>query len=85
MADKNTVELEVIDQLHISSVKADTMRKGERFTVSADHAKSLIERGLAKKAGGAKAAAAPANKAAATPANKAAPVPSAKRGGSRRP
>jgi hypothetical protein len=47
MADKNTVELEVIDQLHISSVSADTMPAGTRFTVSADAAKDLIDRGLA--------------------------------------
>jgi hypothetical protein len=71
MADKNTVELEVIDQLHISSVSADTMPAGTRFTVSADAAKGLIDRGLARRAGGGKAAKAPANKAAQPPRNKA--------------
>lgn len=78
MGDKNQVELEVIDQLHISSVGAETMPAGTKFTVSADAAKDLIERGLAKKAGGAKAAAKPRNQAAAAPANKAAPRPISK-------
>lgn len=74
MPDKNTVELAVIDQLHISSVSAETMGAGTRFTVSADVAKDLIERGLAKKVGGAKASAAPSNKAAPKPRNQAAPI-----------
>jgi hypothetical protein len=70
MPDKNTVELEVVDQLHISAVSADTMPAGTRFSVSADTAKGLIERGLARKVGRGKAAAAPANKAARAPTNK---------------
>jgi hypothetical protein len=84
MADKNTVELEVIDQLHISSVSADTMPAGTRFTVSTDAAKGLIDRGLAREPGGAKAKRAPANKAAPASANKAAPNPVNKGPGRRR-
>jgi hypothetical protein len=70
MADKNGVTLEVVDQLHLSSVRADTMAEGERFTVSEPTAKDLIDRGLARRVGGTRKAAAPDNKKAPTPANK---------------
>jgi hypothetical protein len=70
MADKNGVELEVIEQLHLSSVRADTMGAGQRFTVSESTAQDLIKRGLAKRPGGTRKAAMPNNKKAAAPSNK---------------
>jgi hypothetical protein len=84
---KDCVELEVIDQLHLTSVKADTMGMGERFVTDAATAKSLVERGLAKRVSRAKAAPAPGNKMAPVSSNKVAPPANAKpaaKGGSKR-
>jgi hypothetical protein len=75
MADKNGVTLEVVDQLHLSSVRADTMGEGERFKVSADLAKQLVNRGLARRV---KSAESPANKAAPQPRTKPAGKPANK-------
>jgi hypothetical protein len=74
MEKKDGVELKVTDQLHISSVKADTMGKGERFTTDPATAKDLVERGLATRVGGAKVKAEPANKAAQPARTQAAPA-----------
>lgn len=65
------VTMKAVDTLHISSVQASAIQAGERFDVLEADAKSLEDRGLAKRVGGAKAESAPANKAEAAPANKA--------------
>jgi hypothetical protein len=72
------MKLKAKDTLHISSVKADNLVKGEEFEVSDAEGKQLIERGLAVKVSApraaAKKAAAPSNKKAPIAANKLAPA-----------
>lgn len=68
------MKVKALDQLHVSSVKAETIRPDEEFELGDAEAKSLAERGLVKIIGaGAKAAAAPENKMEKAPENKAAP------------
>jgi hypothetical protein len=69
------VKMKAVDQVHISSVKADSLQPGEQFEVTEATAKDLEDRGLAKRVGGAKAEPAPTNKAEPAPTNKAAPAP----------
>lgn len=66
------MQLKAKDTMHISSVKAENIRPGEKFTVSDVTGRDLIKRGLAEqvKPRARKAAAAPANKKAAEPKNK---------------
>lgn len=66
------VKMKANDQLHISSVQADSLQPDEQFEVSEEEAKRLERAGLAKRVGSAKAEkAAPANKAEkAAPRNK---------------
>lgn len=66
------VRMKAIDQLHVSSVKADTLLPNEEFEVSSSMADDLEARGLAKRVAEKKAEkAAPANKdAGAAPVNK---------------
>jgi hypothetical protein len=59
------MKLKANDQLHISSVKADTIAPGEEFEVSDAEGSRLIEAGLASKV-----AAAPKNKMAQASGNK---------------
>lgn len=67
------VRMKALDQLHISSVQADTLAPGEEFEVSSSRADELEAAGLAERVGSKKADPAPANKArAAAPKNKAA-------------
>lgn len=71
------MRLKAKDTMHVSSVKADNLVKGEEFDVSDAEGKQLIQRGLAEKVKAppaAKRAAAPANKKAAAPSNKRAPA-----------
>lgn len=60
------MKVKVTDQLHISSVRADSIRAGETIEVSDDVGNDLVKRGLATKI-----AAAPPNKARQTSRNKA--------------
>lgn len=57
------------DQVHISSVRAETIRQGEVFDVSEPVGKELIRRGLVSQVR-TKKAAEPKNKAAPTAENK---------------
>jgi hypothetical protein len=65
-----TVKMKATDTLHISSVQEKPILAGETFSVNEGDAKSLEDRKLAIRVGGAKAEAAPANKAEAAPSNK---------------
>lgn len=65
------VTMKAVDQLHVSSVKADSLQPGEQFEVSSTEAERLERAGLAKRVGGQKAEpAAPENKMGSAPANK---------------
>lgn len=80
------MKVRVLDQLHVSSVSADTMPKGTVFAVSAPLGKELVAKGLvevveaeaepapapAEDQASRKAEPAPANKAEQPPPNKAA-------------
>lgn len=63
------MRLRATGQMHISSVKADTIRPGEEFDINDGEGQRLIARGLAVKVN-AKKAPAPNNKAAPAPRNK---------------
>ncbi len=65
----SNVKMVAVDTLHISSIRQQSFAAGEEFEVSADDAKSLEKRGLARRVE--KAAETPANKADAPPKNKA--------------
>lgn len=72
------MKLRALDQIHVSSVKPDSLRKGEEFEVSDAAGADLLKKHPAKfeqVAGDAaqKAEPAPRNKAESAPANKAAP------------
>lgn len=71
MADNGKVELKATRSISVTSVRSGTIGRDEKFSVSQAEAKSLIDRGLATKVGGAKAAAKPKNKAALKAKNKA--------------
>lgn len=71
------VKVKVLDQLHLTSVRASTIAKGEVVAVSAEEASALVKRGLVSRV----AAAKPAAKKAEEPNNKAAPAPSNKAAG----
>lgn len=70
------MKLKAIDSIHVSSVQAASLRKGEQFEVSDAEGAQLIERGLASIVAApkptAKKAPAAGNKMAAAPGNKAA-------------
>lgn len=70
------MKLKATDTMHISSVQAENLVKGDVFTVSDAEGKQLVDRGLATQVGkpAAKTAAAPSNKKAAAPSNKKAPA-----------
>lgn len=70
------MKLKATDTMHISSVQADNLVKGDVFSVSDAEGKQLIERGLATKVKepAAKSAAPSSNKKAAAPSNKKAPA-----------
>lgn len=61
------MKIKIKDQLHISSVSADTLRAGATIEVSDKVGKSLVDRGLATKVAGA-----PKNKKAREHKNKSA-------------
>lgn len=65
------MKLRANDTLHISSVQADNLVKGDVFELPDAEAASLIERGLATEVDAAKAAKPVANKMAPAPKNKA--------------
>lgn len=65
------MKLKVLDQIHISAVKADSLRPGEEFEVSYGYGKELLHRHPGRLAAvGSKAKRPHANKAATSPANK---------------
>lgn len=65
------IRMRALDQLHVSSVQADTIRPGEEFETTTAEAERLAAQGLAERVEE-KADPAPANKARkAAPANKA--------------
>ena len=64
------VEMKALDTMHVSSAGPDNLAAGDTFEVSETDAKSLEDRGLAKRTGK-KMAEQPANKMADAPANKA--------------
>lgn len=64
-------KMKAIDTLHITAVSDQPIRPDETFEVSEADAKSLEDRGLAKRVGAAKAEPAPTNKAEPAPTNKA--------------
>lgn len=64
------MKLTAIDQIHISSVKSDSLRPGEEFEVSDNLGKELMEKHPDKVAKSG-ADSAPAEKAEAAPQNKA--------------
>ena len=66
------MKLIATDTLHISAVSPDAIRPGVQFELNDGDAKSLITRGLAKRAPSVKAARPVKNKVAAPAANKAA-------------
>ncbi len=70
------MKLKALDTIHISSVKADSLRPNEEFTVSDGHGAALIKQHPAKferldEPASEKAESAPLNKAEPAPANKA--------------
>lgn len=70
------MKLKAIDQLHVSSVKPDSLRPGEEFEVSDAAGKELLKTGKVARvetvdAAAAKSEPAPENKAEKPPANKA--------------
>lgn len=65
------IRMKALDQLHISSVKADTLIPGEEFEVTTARADELEAAGLAKRVGTKAEKAAPENKMEAAPVNKA--------------
>lgn len=69
------MRMKVVDQLHIGSVRPDTMGKGTEFEISDDLGRSLEKRGLATEV---KAEAPPENKAERPPKNKAEQPPAGK-------
>jgi hypothetical protein len=66
------VRMRATDQLHVSTVKADSLLPGEEFEVSSGLAEDLEKRGLPVERIGEKAEPAPENKKAPAPTNKAA-------------
>lgn len=78
------MKIKATDQLHVSSVQADSLRPGQEFEVSdavgkellKAHPNSLVR--LDADEPEEKAAPAPSNKAEPAPANKAAPKPKTK-------
>lgn len=73
------MRLKAKDQIHLSSVKADTIRPNEEFEVSGPIGKDLVSRGLASevrtKRRNSKGGKKPGNKAAPMPENKSAQEP----------
>ena len=79
------MRLRTKDQLHISSVRADTLRPGEEFEVSDSHGEELLkahpkllQRVSGPSVAAVKAQPAPGNKAEFPPLNKAAFSPESK-------
>lgn len=72
------MKLKAKDQLHISSVRADSLRPGEEFEVSDPIGRDLVKRGLATKVSGPKKGA--SSKKAQAADNKKAPSPDNKAG-----
>lgn len=67
------MKLKALDQIHVSSVKADSLRPGEEFEVNDVQGAELLKAhpNRFEQIGGAKAEPKPANKAEPAPANKA--------------
>ena len=67
------MKLRALDQVSISAVQADSLRKGQEFEVSDAYGEELLKKlpNTVERVGGAKAAPKPRNKAAPKPRNKA--------------
>jgi hypothetical protein len=71
------MKLRALDQVSISAVQADSIRKGQVFEVSDAYGEELLKKlpNTVERIGAAKAAPKPRNMAARAPRNKAAPRP----------